>query len=294
MLETVLQHVIQALPQSLLLELSLQQIYPPGKVLILLDILDVFLEPRKLCVVVLALRFIILRLVVQLMKVVLDQAQFRIVLRDEFIELKLMVSFYVHQRPDFGLCALYEITQALDLRSICGRDGLVLAIEVGIDVSFEFVEFVKLDVVLALVVFDLLHEVGFDFKFLGPHLGLEYGNLFVLLGHLLLEVGSEASHGDLDFFDLCAPIDDLRECVTHLPLSGDLVISDLMVATDHLLGSLNDFILEDVKALLKRVQAHSDLRFLLSKLRILTNLRLDLAFDVTLDLTEIILRDIEL
>jgi hypothetical protein len=294
MLETVFQHVVQALPQSLLLELGLQEVYPARKVLVLLDILDVFLEACKLSVVVLALRIISLGLGIKLMKVVLDKAKLRVVLRNEFIELKLMVSFDVHQRPDLGLCALNKFTEALDFCPICGSDRLVLAVEVGIDVSFEFVEFVKLDVVLALVVFDLLHEVRLDFKFLGPHLRLEDGDLFGLLGHLLLQVGAESSHGDLDFFDLCAPIDDLGECVSHLPLSGDLVISDLMVATDHLLGPLNDFILEDVKALLKRVQAHSDFRFLLSELRVLTNLRLDLAFNVTLDLAEIILGDIEL
>jgi hypothetical protein len=243
--------VIQILPQSFLLQLCLQQVYPPGKVLILLDVLNEFLQAGKLCEVVLALRIISLRLVIQLMKVVLDQAQLRIVLRDEFVELKLMISFDVHQLPNLGLCALYKFTQALDLSPISCRYGLVLAIEVGIDVSFKFVEFVKLDVVLALVVFNLLHEVGFCFKFLGPHLGLEDGNFFVLLGHLLLEVRAEASHGDLDFFDLCAPIDNLRECVSHLSLSGDLVIPNLMVATDHLLSPLNDFILEDVKALLK-------------------------------------------
>jgi hypothetical protein len=72
MLETVLKHVVQALPQSFLLKLIFQEVYPPGKVLILLDILDVFLQARKLCIVVLALRFISLRLVVQLMKIVLD------------------------------------------------------------------------------------------------------------------------------------------------------------------------------------------------------------------------------
>jgi len=72
MLETVLKHVVQALLQSFLLKLILQEVYPPGKVLILLDILDVFLQARKLCIVVLALRFISLRLVVQLMKIVLD------------------------------------------------------------------------------------------------------------------------------------------------------------------------------------------------------------------------------
>jgi hypothetical protein len=72
MLETVLKHVVQALPQSFLLKLNFQEVYPPGKVLILLDILDVFLQARKLCIVVLALRFISLRLVVQLMKIVLD------------------------------------------------------------------------------------------------------------------------------------------------------------------------------------------------------------------------------
>ena len=164
--------MIQILPQSFLLQLCLQKVYPPGKVLILLDILNEFFQACKLCEVVLALRIISLRLVIQLMKVVLDQAQLRIVLRDEFVELKLMISFDVHQLPNLGLCALYKFTQALDLCPICGRDGLVLAIEVGIDVSFKFVEFVKLDVMLALVVFDLLHEVGFYFKFLGPHLGL--------------------------------------------------------------------------------------------------------------------------
>ena len=55
MLETVFQHVVQALPQSLLLELGLQEVYPARKVLVLLDILDVFLEACKLSVVVLAL-----------------------------------------------------------------------------------------------------------------------------------------------------------------------------------------------------------------------------------------------
>ena len=115
-----------------------------------------------------------------------------------------------------------------------------------------------------------------------------------MLGHLLLQVRAEASHGDLDFFDLCAPIDNLRECVSHLSLSGDLVIPNLMVAADHLLCPLNDFILEDVKALLKRVQSHGDLGFLLSELRVLANLRLDLTLDVTLNLTEIILSDVEL
>lgn len=253
MLETILEHVIQVLSQSLLLELGLQQVHPPGEVFILLDVLDEFLEACKLSEVVLALRFVSLRLVIQLMKVILDQAQLRIVLRDEFIELELMISFDIHQLPDLGLCALYKFAEALDLSAVSGRDGLVLAIEVGIDVSLEFVEFVKLDVVLALVVFDLLHEVGFNFKFLSPHLGLEYGNLFGLLGHLLFQVRAEASHGNLDFFDLCAPIDHLRECVSHLSLSGDLVIPDLMVATDHLLCPLNDFILKNVKALLERV-----------------------------------------
>jgi hypothetical protein len=294
MLETILEHVIQVLSQSLLLELCLQQVYPPGEVLILLDILDEFLEACKLSNVVLALRFVCLRLIIQLMKVVLDQAQLRIVLRDEFIELELMISFDVHQLPDLGLCALYKFAQALDLCAVSGRDGLVLAIEVGIDISFEFVEFVKLDVVLALVIFDFLHEVGFNFKFLGPHLRLEDGNLLGLLGHLLLQVRAETSHGNLNFFDLCAPIDHLRECVSHLSLSGDLVIPNLMVATDHLLCPLDDFIFENVKALLKRVQSHGDLGFLLSELRVLANLRLDLTLDVTLNLTEIILSDVEL
>jgi hypothetical protein len=44
------------------------------------------------------------------MKVVLYKAQLRIVFGDEFIELKLMVSFNVHQLPDLGLCALYEFS----------------------------------------------------------------------------------------------------------------------------------------------------------------------------------------
>jgi hypothetical protein len=67
-----------------------------------------------------------------------------------------------------------------------------------------------------------------------------------------------------------------------------------MVATDHLLCPLNDFILENVKALLKGVQSHGDLGFLLSELRVLANLRLDLTLDVTLNLTEIVLSDVEL
>ena len=87
MLETVFQHVVQALPQSLLLELGLQEVYPARKVLVLLDILDVFLEACKLSVVVLALRIISLGLGIKLMKVVLDNAQLRVVLRDKFIEL---------------------------------------------------------------------------------------------------------------------------------------------------------------------------------------------------------------
>jgi len=72
MLQTILEHVIQVLPQSLLLKLCFQQVYPPGEVLILLDILNEFLQACKLCEVVLALRLVSLRLVVQLMKVVLD------------------------------------------------------------------------------------------------------------------------------------------------------------------------------------------------------------------------------
>ena len=87
MLETVLKNVVQALPQSFLLELGLQKVDPARKVFILLNILNVFLQACKLSVVVLALRIISLGLGIKLMKVVLDNAQLRVVLRDKFIEL---------------------------------------------------------------------------------------------------------------------------------------------------------------------------------------------------------------
>jgi hypothetical protein len=52
---------------------------------------------------------------------------------------------------------------------------------------------------------------------------------------------------------LGAAINNLGEGVTDFALGGALIISDLVVASDHFLCALDDFVLEDVKTLLELI-----------------------------------------
>lgn len=103
---------------------------------------------------------------------------------------------------------------------------------------------------LTLMILDPLHQVGLNLKLLRLHLRLEYDHVFILPGHLLLHVTAEAAHLRLYLLNDCAPIDHLRECIAHLSLGEDLVIADLMVASDHVLGSADDFVFENIETLL--------------------------------------------
>jgi len=93
---------------------------------------------------------------------------------------------------------------------------------------------------------------------------------------------------------LSASVDYLRECVAYLALRGDLIVADHVIATDDFLGSLNDLVLEDVETLLKLVQTGGHLGFLLCELGVLADLRLNLVLDISLNLAEVILSDIQL
>ena len=125
---------------------------------------------------------------------------------------------------------------------------------------------------LALVILDLFHQIGFYLKFLGLHLRLENGYLLVLFGHLLFDFGAKATHGYFDFFYLRAPINDLREAITYLPLRAYLIIPDLVVSSDHFLSTLDNLILENVETLLELVQPRGHFRFLLCESWVTTDL----------------------
>jgi hypothetical protein len=76
----------------------------------------------------------------------------------------------------------------------------------------------------------------------------------------------------------------LREGVAHLPLGEDLVVADLVVASDHVLGAADDFVLENIETLLKEVKFAGDCRFFLCELRVFVDFLLDTVFNFAFDL----------
>jgi hypothetical protein len=76
----------------------------------------------------------------------------------------------------------------------------------------------------------------------------------------------------------------LREGVAHLPLGEDLVVADLVVASDHVLGAADDFVLENIETLLKEVKFAGDSGLFLCELRIFVDFLLDTVFNIAFDL----------
>lgn len=136
---------------------------------------------------------------------------------------------------------------------------------------------------------DLAHQVGFDFKLLGFHLRLGDRHLFTQASDMLFYVTSETSHLNFDFLHSGTSTYDLRQRVTNLPLYDKLIVSYRVIASQHLLRALNDLIFEDIKPLLKLSQSVVHLALLLSKLRVLVDLHLDLVLDVLLNLCQVTL-----
>ena len=81
----------------------------------------------------------------------------------------------------------------------------------------------------------------------------------------------------------------MREGVPYFALGEDLIIADLVVATDHILSAADDLILKDVETLLQQVEFRGDRGFLLSKLRILVDLLFDSMLNIFFDLVQVIL-----
>ena len=104
---------------------------------------------------------------------------------------------------------------------------------------------------LCLVILYLLHQVGLDLVPPGTYLLFEYSHLFILSRHLFLHVAAESPHSHFEFLHLGALCDHLRESVADFPLDDELIISDLMVTSEHFLGALHNFILKDIETLLK-------------------------------------------
>lgn len=185
---------------------------------------------------------------------ILQAAQLRAVFGHELFNLKLTVAFNIHEGSKLVFSALYELLYPLELSAIRSSDRLILIVQVAVHVSLELVELLQLEIVLALVILDLLHQVSLDLKLLGLHLRLEYSYLFILPSHLLLDVAPEAAHLRLDFLDDRAPVDHLGKGVADFALCKDLIVPDLVVAPDHFLGASDYFIFENVKTLLQEVK----------------------------------------
>ena len=123
------------------------------------------------------LRLSTLLLQSQLLYAVFHPTQLLAVFGHELLNVELIVGLNVGEHAQLRLRLVCEILQALDLASIGARYRVVLAIEVGVDVGLELVELVKLQIVLALVVLDLLHQIGLDLKLLCTQLLLKDGYL---------------------------------------------------------------------------------------------------------------------
>lgn len=141
---------------------------------------------------------------------------------------------------------------------------------------------------------DLPHQIGLYLKFLCFLLASQDRKLLSHLGHLLLHICPEASHHNFDFFHGCAAANNLRQCISHFPLDGNLIVSYRMITSYYLLSAFNNFIFKYIEPLLQLANPCIDFAFLLCKLRVLVNLHLDFVFYAPMHLCQILLRILKL
>ena len=70
-------------------------------------------------------------------------------------------------------------------------------------------------------------------------------------------------------------------------MDGELIVSNLVVAPDHLLRALDDLVLEDLEPLLKLAEPVLDLALLCRKLWVLADFLADLVLDGLLHMTKV-------
>lgn len=59
---------------------------------------------------------------------------------------------------------------------------------------------------LALMILDLFHQIGLYFKLLCLQLRFKNDHVFILAGHLLLDITAEPTHLGFNLFNYCASV----------------------------------------------------------------------------------------
>ena len=139
------------------------------------------------------------------------------------------------------------------------------------------------------MIFHLSKQISLYLKLLSLHLRFQDLELLMLSHYLLFCIIAKASHFHLNLFQAGVTSYYLGKRISNFPLNDKLIISDLMIASNHLLGPLDNLILKDIKPLLQLTDPIIYFTFLVSKLRILVELHLDLILNSLLHLTQITL-----
>lgn len=139
------------------------------------------------------------------------------------------------------------------------------------------------------MIFHLSKQISLYLKLLSLHLRFQDLELLMLSHYLLFCIIAKTSHFHLNLFQAGVAGYYLGKRISNLPLNDKLIISDLMIASNHLLGPLDNLILKDIKPLLQLTDPIIYFTFLVSKLRVLVELHLDLILNSLLYLTQITL-----
>jgi hypothetical protein len=126
----------------------------------------------------------------------------------------------------------------------------VFSIEIAIYICFELIELVHLCLILALMQLDFSHYVRLNLKLLSLELRFDDREFFLVRDKMFFYFSLETRHLNLHLLHSRCSDYDLRQGVPYLSLDCKLVCSNLMVASYDFLGSLDDFLLEDIETLL--------------------------------------------